>query len=82
MGRKHPRYFGQSELTPSHSPATEHTEIPSMLVSPGFVINKVVLLESRDISVIPVASSVKQAHTVREHLTLNSRPASASDFKE
>lgn len=70
----------QNSHLPTHPPQSI-LKPPSMLVSPGFVINKAVLSESRDISVIPVASSVKQAHTVRELLTLNSRLASASGFK-
>ena len=41
---------GQIDLMSYHSPTAEHTESPSLLVSPGFVINELVTLKSRDIS--------------------------------
>lgn len=40
----------QLDLVSHHTPIAEHTESPSLLVSPGFVINELVTLESRDIS--------------------------------
>lgn len=50
---------GQLDLVSHHSPIAEHTESPSLLVSPGFVFNELVTFESRDISRIPVASSME-----------------------